>query len=86
MAASFLVYFFAYILETARQLGGLEGVAFETTSDRSIGLTRGQIHRSNVSSSHLGRSFTPAEVLQLVQDNADALSKGFRVSFKTRPL
>ena len=82
MAASFLVYSFAYILDTARKLGGLEGLAIETTNDRTIGWKKGQIHKSNVSSSQLGRSFTPAEVLRLVQDNAEALSNAFPGEFR----
>lgn len=87
-AVSFLVYSFSYILETARRKSGLQGLDLVTSSSNSADEKEkpGQVHKPTSttirSHQHLARSFTPAEVIQLIQDNADVLAETFPSEFK----
>jgi RimJ/RimL family protein N-acetyltransferase len=77
-AASFLVYVFGIILETARR---------HTESFKGIEVDRstGRIFRRGSSKNNdrnLPRTFTPADVVSLIQDNLPRLQKEFPGYFK----
>jgi hypothetical protein len=75
--ASFLVYAFAYILDTARKVEGpgLQGLVVDETGH--------VIPRSSSSStSALSRTFTPGEVLQIIQDNQQVLAQYYPSTFQ----
>jgi hypothetical protein len=67
-AVSFLIYNFAYAADVARQVG-LVGL------DTNKHATAGWIDKIKLSTSHLIRSFTPTEILSLVELNRDELAK-----------
>ena len=70
---AFMTYAFGYILETARRLKkeGKEMIGLHVDDDGSR-LSRSAETGSN---NYLGRSFTPAEVKQIVQDNIESLQR-----------
>jgi hypothetical protein len=73
-ALSFLVYAFAYASDVARKVGGLQGLDLTDT---------GKIKKS--ASRDLPRSFTPQEILELLETNREALITHFPSSFEDGP-
>jgi len=73
-AASFLVYVFGIILETARRKP-------ESFKGVEVHKSNGRVFRRSPSRS-LPRTFTPEDVILIVQKNYDLLQKEFPVYFK----
>lgn len=72
-SVSFLVYSFGYILDTARK-AGLEGLDVDATGHAEKSATKKNTRR-------LARSFTPAEVKKIVEDNLPVLAEHYPVEF-----
>jgi len=72
MALSSLIYSFAYLVETARR------------HPCFIGLTtkNGQLYRTNACSPHLDRSFSPQDVIELIEKNDSILAETFPKYFR----
>lgn len=70
-SVSFLAYSFAYILDAARKFG-LEGLDVDSA---------GHATKSAISTSRLARSFSPAEVKKIVQDNLSVLAEHYPGEF-----
>jgi len=80
-AASFLVYTFGYILETARNNpGAIAGL--EVDSKRKMKKHSSSAAAASRSSAELARSFTPHEVAAIVKENAALLAESFPIEFK----
>lgn len=73
--AAFLAYTFAYILDTARKVG-LKGLEVDST---------GHASKTN-SKAALNRTFTPEEVIKIVEDNKDILYKHYPNEFESPAL
>jgi hypothetical protein len=75
-AASFLVYVFGIILETARRHNeSFKRIEVERSTGRIF-------RRSKNNDRNLPRTFTPADVVSLIQDNLPRLQKEFPGYFK----
>ncbi len=68
-SASFMVYTIAYVVDVARKVGSLKGLE---VSDEG---------RVDMPSRDLFRSFSPGEVLDIVQDNREALKENYKSVF-----
>jgi hypothetical protein len=73
-ALSFLVYAFAYASDVARKVGGLQGLDLTDSGKIKKSATR-----------DLPRSFTPQEILELLETNREALITHFPSSFEDGP-
>ena len=69
-AASFLVYTFGYILDTARKVG-LEGMQVDAEGHAT----------KSTSTTRLERSFTPSEVKELIEKNKSILAEKYPKEF-----
>lgn len=74
-AASFLAYSFGYVLDVARKSGGLVGLEVDNGTGRA---------QRSLATSTLSRSFSPAEIASIIDENKDALAKAFPGEF-TKP-
>jgi hypothetical protein len=80
-AASFLVYVFGIILETARRhTESFKGIEVERSTGRIFRWTSNK--NDNDRKKNLPRTFTPADVLSLIQDNLPRLQQEFPGYFK----
>ena len=81
VAISFLMYAFGYALDVSRKIdGGLKGISTSTTGQEE------KNHRmsssvSNPSTFNLHRSFTPSEILRILEMNRTVLAKYYPGTF-----
>jgi hypothetical protein len=75
-AASFLSYTFGWVLDVARKNRGLVGLEVDGETGRA---------KQPLGTSYLSRTFSPAEVASIIEDNKDALVKEYPSKF-TEPV
>ena len=87
VAISFLMYAFGYALDVSRKIdGGLKGINTSTTTTTPTTGQEEKNHRmsssvSNPSTFNLHRSFTPSEILRILEMNRTVLAKYYPGTF-----